>query len=184
MIIDFVDISMRDAVEVEAIRAQGREPVTINRSRANSVRLVIDAIIERAESGGGYGVITLLRFFGHGIIAGMGITDSEHMCDAMVDYSNAISRTVIATQPHEFVRLRPYFAANARVELHGCNVGRGPHGRELLRYLADIWRVPVSAGSHTQRVGTGSVLSNFEGTVYTVYPDGRVIRNPNHRSHR
>ena len=183
MIIDFVDSSMGDAEEGElgAIREQGRRAVTINRSEANSINLVIDAIIARAEAGGGRGVITLLRFFGHGARGGMGITNSEHDLRTMPQYSNVISRSVIAANPHIFARLRPYFAAKACVELHGCHVARGPEGRQLLRWLSDIWGVPVSAGSHTQSVGSGDVLTQFESTVYTAYPNGRLTRDPNRR---
>lgn len=181
MIIDFVDIASPEMGEVEVIRAQGREPVTLNQSRANSARLMIDAIIERANTVGRQGVITLLRFHGHGLPGMMGISHSEDM-SAFTTYSNVISLPVINAQANEFARLRPYFAAGARVEFHGCNVGSGAAGQALLQRLSALWGVPVSAGSRTQ-IGGGdaSHTFRFEGPVYTANPNGRFTRNPNQR---
>src|ERR1044072_3543905 len=173
MIIDYLDISdpNLETYEVANIQAAGGTPVTLNMSRANSISLVIDAIIGRAGSSG---VITLLRIHGHGAAGLMGVADSANGNVAW--FFNAFTVSNIICEPNEFYRLRPYFAAGARVELHGCNVGSGKRGMKLLLWLARIWSVQVSAGIGTQY---GSTTFNFDGPYRTAYPNGSMRRRQN-----
>jgi hypothetical protein len=171
MIIDVVDTYDKSLLnqEVAAIRAQGREPIVLNHTTTNAIAQIAQMIIDRA---GGPSTITLLRFHGHGVPGAMGVNSGEEDFDS---YGNGISITNLELIRSDLARLRPYFAANARVELHGCNVASGRRGRQLLRSLAAIWGVPVSAGSRTQQ-GGGAATFRFEGPVYTSSPAGRIER--------
>lgn len=67
-------------------------------------------------------------------------------------------------------RLSGHFAPGAVVELQGCQVGRGHQGRELLRQLADLWRVNVQASIDDQHFdpvlqGSRHAGLRFEGQV-------------------
>ena len=67
--------------------------------------------------------------------------------------------------------LRELFDRNAsRVELHGCLVGKGHAGKELLLGLADIFLVPVLASGASQLSTSAGAASFFEGNVYAALP--------------
>jgi uncharacterized protein DUF4347 len=173
MVIDVVDVVDQALQDMEAadIRAQGGSPIALQYSTTNAVAILVQLIIERAAA---CSIITLLRFHGHGGPGGQNVAAGEAVYDA---FGNGISITNLAVIGGDLARLRPYFAAHARVEMHGCQVASGRNGQNLLRRLAGIWGVQVSAGSRTQR-GGGTRTFRFEGPVYTGYPDGRVVRRP------
>jgi hypothetical protein len=77
---------------------------------------------------------------------------------------------------NQWGQLAPSFAPYGSCELHGCRLAQGPLGLALLRELADLWRVPVSAAVQTQTVGRGTT-ARFEGPVRTAYPGGGALRS-------
>lgn len=119
--------------------------------------------------------IRRLRIFGHGDpgVQGLGnsISSQTHLYNQIttdtgtrVTYANVLGG------------LRGKFAQGAWVELHGCSVGAGAAGWNLLKGLAQLWQVKVAAGVVDQDDGGG-----FEGAYYRVaWPDGRVYSRRGH----
>jgi hypothetical protein len=75
--------------------------------------------------------------------------------------------------------LKDKFGVGAKVDLMGCNVGEGAEGKQLLNSLAQIWRVPVTAGINVQYAGTPKVslgkasenaVLTHEGPTVTAQP--------------
>ncbi len=56
---------------------------------------------------------------------------------------------------------RPYFAADATLELHGCNTGYGETGYDFVRGMARVLGVTVRAGGGYQL----PTVDGFEGTI-------------------
>lgn len=56
------------------------------------------------------------------------------------------------------------------VQIHGCNVGQGRHGTQLLQAIADAVGMPVSASPVVQ---TPDTHFHFEGSTTTVEPQRR-----------
>lgn len=71
----------------------------------------------------------------------------------------------------ELARLRGSFAARGWAELHGCSVGAGSEGRALVLALAQLWRVPVAAGTYLQTARGG-----FEVHYIVGRPNGQVVQ--------
>lgn len=61
------------------------------------------------------------------------------------------------------------------VQIHGCNVGQGRHGTQLLQAIADAVGMPVSASPTVQIPDTHF---HFEGSTTTVEP-----HRPRHQAH-
>jgi hypothetical protein len=61
------------------------------------------------------------------------------------------------------------------VELHGCNVGQGTSGRLLTGTLAQLWQVPVAAGTVTQYTSSG-----FETAYIVAHPSGKIEERTGH----
>ncbi len=56
------------------------------------------------------------------------------------------------------------FIPYGSVELHGCETGKGSKGSRLLQELADLWGVPVAAGTEKQvSGGIGTSTFRLEG---------------------
>ena len=71
--------------------------------------------------------------------------------------------------------IKKFFLPFGSVQLHGCNVGQGSRGKELLQKLAKLWEVPVTAGVNTQFSG-GAKTFKFEGPTVTKYPGGGNLK--------
>ena len=136
---------------------------------SNAIGFVVDKIKVRA---GSYGMIDLLRFHGHGAPGMMGIAGnygadmSRHLADLGPRRKRLAGRTL--------AELRAYFSPFGRVELHGCEVGKGKTGGKLIRRLANAFGVPVSAGIRNQYDSDLSDTFTFEGPVRTAYPGGKI----------
>lgn len=169
MVIDIADGTDPSVIssEVADLRASGGDPIIVY-GMSNALGHVVDRIKQRA---GGYGMITILRFFGHGAPGIMGIAGGSgpDMSRHLADLGGARRRRTVRSRAEHW----PYFAPNGRVELHGCNVGQGRAGRRLLQSMAQTLGVPLSAGVRTQLAG-GASNFRFEGPVRTAYPFGRI----------
>ncbi len=119
----------------------------------------------------------LLRIFGHGnrgvqiISAGHGVPGGGSDL-----HGAALTSRSIRNMHHELAQIAGAFHAYGSAELHGCRVGEGQDGRRLLRDLADVWGVPVTAGIRSQSVGGGTSF-RFEGPTTTAYPNGSNLRS-------
>jgi hypothetical protein len=172
-VIDAVDITDPSLASGEAadLRGAGGNPM-ITGGMSNGVEDVINRIRSRA---GGNRSILLLRFHGHGTSGIMGVADGE---GHVVVLRSAISLDNLPTLTPVLRRLRPLFVEFGSVELHGCQVARLRDGRTLVRRLAAIWGVPVSAGVQTQYGGGGIRRTlRFEGPVFTAFPGGGNVRS-------
>lgn len=168
MIIDVLDVTEEsDRHEEKAIRASGGRPIVMY-GMSGGVEHMVQQVSMRA---GLAGQISLLRFHGHG---GPGMMNVSAGKEAHFEHHSGMANSNSKSVSNALRRLRPFFADPARVELHGCNVAQGVQGEQLLKNLARIWGVPVSAGTETQYGGTGRQFT-FEGPVHTALPSGAML---------
>lgn len=147
------------------LRASGADPIVVY-GMSNGVPYAIDRIIARAA---GAGRIAILRINGHGgsglqNVTGGKIDGARHMA--------GISNGNIAYLTPALSRLQPYFATFGSAELLGCEVAHGSSGLLLLQRLANIWGVPVTAGTKIQ-TGTFS----FTGPTRSAFPGGGTVKS-------
>lgn len=128
---------------------------------AGDVGQMVDRILNRLGSGS----ITRLRLFGHAAAGEQGMGNSEHTVKPyqliQIDAQGNL------TNRDQLIRLRGHFAANAVVELHGCNVALNHRGRELLRQLSALWNVRVRGGVDVQ---DSDARDRFEGPIVEAAP--------------
>ena len=133
----------------------------------------VGMLVGRIVSAGASNRIGLLRIFGHGnrgmqmVTAGVG-----GMPGGAAAHGAALTPSVTRRMRGELTRAASAFRPYGSAELHGCHVGQGDEGGLLLRDLAAVWGVPVTAAVQLQRVGRGRTF-RFEGPTITAYP-GRV----------
>ena len=92
------------------------------------------------------------------------------------DHHTGISHDTLRRDRVTLQSLQSIFAPYGTVQLMGCETGGGPEGRRLLQGLANLWRVPVSAGVHTQFAG-GATTFRFEGRVLSAFPHSGTLRS-------
>lgn len=165
-VVDAVDVTNPNDMGYEdaAIRGAGGDPI-VSYGMCNGVRVVMQSIQSRAGAGG----IVLLRFHGHGAPGEMGLTvgtGSHASSEFGLQYIDSLTNYVR--------QLAPLFASYGSVELHGCRVGAGSNGRQLVTRLAQAWGVPVTAGLRTQ-YGGGNSTFHFEGPTFTAFPRGGTL---------
>ena len=168
MIIDIIDATeAADRHEIMAIKKGGSNPIVMY-GMCGAVEDVVYKIKNRA---GQHHVITLLRFHGHGAPGMMNIAAGK---DNSFVHHSGISNSNFQATKGTLSELKPFFSQHkARVELHGCNVAKGSKGELLIKNLAKVWGVPVSAGVKTQYGGVGNQFK-FEGLVQTADPKGNL----------
>ena len=181
-VVDAVDITDPDVLNTEGtdIKDVGGRPIFTG-AMCNGIGEVVQRILMRTSTDGS---LVLLRFFGHGDSAVMGISDGKGYIQGRGGrrtYLEDTSMTAITNRnfpdaAKTLGRLRFSFGAYSSVELHGCKVARGVGGRNLLQRLSGLWGVPVSAGTQTQLGGCISTF-RFEGPVYTALPAGYTLRS-------
>jgi hypothetical protein len=189
-IIDAVDVTDPDLMDTEAadLIDAGGSPI-ITGGMSNGIVDVANRVQQAAQTSGS---VVLLRFFGHGAAGTMAFSDgtgvirwqetvgkktTKHVryIDERVELSSLTPETLPKVQ-FALGRLTPVFSEFGSVELHGCKVARDVAGRRLLERLADLWRVPVTAGRTTQLAG-GKSTFRFEGPIYTAIPGNRSLRS-------
>lgn len=147
----------------------GQHDIIANIGMSNGVVRVVQQVRGRASGGR----IALLRIFGHGtrgyqiLTAGHGVTGTAE------GHGSALTPRTVAYFHDQLATLRPFFLPYGSAELHGCHVGEGPRGHALVRDLAEVWNIPVTAGIRLQQVGRGQTFS-FEGPTVTAYPGGSL----------
>jgi peptidoglycan hydrolase-like protein with peptidoglycan-binding domain len=179
-ILDAVDITDPDVLSTEGgdIRRAGGNPALIG-YMCNGLGQLLPDLAGRMSRAGG---VVLLRFYGHGSPAAMGISDGTGSVRIggrriYLDDSDMSSLTpgTVAASTGELRMLAPLFGPYSSVELHGCRVARGPSGRQMIQQLANVWGVPVSAAIEYQYAGGASTF-RFEGRVHTAFPGGISLR--------
>jgi hypothetical protein len=180
-IINAVDVTDPDVLSTEGadIRRAGGQPSLVG-YMCNGIGQLIQELASRMSEPG---EVVLLRFYGHGASAAMGISDGTGSVRigrrrVYLDDSDMSSLTpgTVAAGAAQLATLTPYFKVYSSVELHGCKVARGRNGRQLVQQLANIWQVPVSAALNTQLAG-GTSTFRFEGPVFTAFPGGISLKN-------
>jgi hypothetical protein len=167
MTIDVVDAtSPADAHEVATIKAAGGDPIVMV-GMCGAVADAVGQIIRKAKRPR---QITLLRFHGHGAPGMMNIAAGT---EPQFEHQSGVATSNLSDVRASLGKLKPYFAPTGRVELHGCNVAQGKAGEELIRGLAILWEVPVSAGVDKQYGGRSHQFV-FEGPIRTAQPDGSL----------
>jgi hypothetical protein len=132
---------------------------------SNGVAQVISEIANRAPAGG----VDVLRIWSHGRAGGQTFTGGHGGEAYRVAHWTGISVANIEAMAPTLAELAPLMAPNGRVELRGCEVANGNEGTQLLVRLAEIWGVPVLAGSATQ------YRAEWDGTVVMARPDGSLM---------
>lgn len=180
-IIDAIDITDPSVQETEGddLIFTGARPTMVGHM-CNGIGQVMQHLTARMSS---TAHVVLLRFYGHGSPAGMGISDgagSVRIGNRRVyledEDMSALTPGTVAAGESILRQLTPYFGRYSSVELHGCRVAMGAQGRRLVQDLADIWGVPVSAATRTQYAG-GSATFRFEGPVHTAFAGGHNLRS-------
>jgi len=169
MIIDIIDATeASDRHEIKAIKKGGGTPIVMY-GMSGAVEHMVHQVIMQAVKPGR---INLLRFHGHGAPGMMNIAAGK---EVHFQHHSGISNSNLGSTKDTLGKLKPYFAkSRARVELHGCKVAKGANGQKLIKDLAKIWGVPVSAGTESQYGGVGKQFK-FEGPVHTAMPSGAMM---------
>jgi hypothetical protein len=188
-IIDAVDVTDPDLMDTEVadLIDSGGSPI-VTGGMSNGIVDIANRVQQAAR---GAGSVVLLRFFGHGAAGVMAFSDGtgvirwqetvgkkikKHVryIDENIELSSLTPETFPKVQL-ALGRLTPVFSEFGSVEMHGCKVARDAGGRRLLQRLADLWRVPVTAGRRTQTAG-GTSTFQFEGPIFTACPGGRSLK--------
>lgn len=128
MVVDVVDCQYQATADdiKESLRQKGCSCFIEMRPCNNIVREMVSRVMCRVPLFS----IKLLRIWGHGNVGMQCIAGSD--CFTCRD-------------SRELEPLGPYFAGNAVVELHGCQVASSPEGARFVQLLADLWNVRVRA---------------------------------------
>jgi peptidoglycan hydrolase-like protein with peptidoglycan-binding domain len=159
---------------IEDLVAAGAHPLQMTRDPGQSVEHAVQKIINAV----GTDEIALLRFHGHGNHGTWFTIAASDPVDLKEEDPAAYK--VLAADWHGYLdlkhfdqhkltlgKLTDYFAPFGSVEHHGCRVGS--NSQSLMRKLAELWGVPVTAGRPDQYFGGGTSLA-FEGTTFTAFP--------------
>ncbi len=159
------------ALETSDLRDAGAQPFVNYPRSLEQTRVIYMQMISHFKGSN----LSLLRFHGHGnsgtqVIFG-GTTKSERY--------NLLTPWLLESKEGRqiFKGLRPAMSRYGSIQLNGCSVGRGAEGRKLLRLLADVSGVPVSAGTSTQFAGGRSATFFVEGKIETQCPGGVSLKS-------
>jgi peptidoglycan hydrolase-like protein with peptidoglycan-binding domain len=166
---------------VNKVRAAGGNPILIG-GMCNGVQQALEMIRARST---GQGSVVLLRFDGHGHDAQMNVSRGKgHVPPAgSEDYgegpyvdadkeSNAITVTTLEALYPKYAALAPIFVSFGSVAMMGCEVAESEYGVELIRRLAAVWNVPVTAAKQSQQYAF-----QYIGPTETAYPNGLDLRS-------
>ena len=125
----------------------------------NGIQRMIDAISKIAD----LGTVDVLRLYAHGNEGMINVAGGQ---EANEDGGSTISLVTIKTLKPLLESLTPYFAPNARVEFHGCEVASGTDGEKLMVALSRMWGVRVQASPDLDPMGA----VQFQTRVYEASP--------------
>ncbi|MBW6500059.1 MAG: peptidoglycan-binding protein [Bacteroidales bacterium] len=185
-IIDSVDVTEdwmgNTENRLDPFNRVGANPIVVG-AMCNGLAEAIRQIRSRA---GNPSSLVLLRFHGHGGPGKQGISFGRRVIEDRNGYRifispdelSSIESTNLEKIEPELRKLRSIFGVYTCVELHGCKVALGKIGRDFIKRLAEIWNVPVSAGTISQYRSTIKETFSFEGRdrVFTAFPGGRSFK--------
>ena len=165
-----------DVIDMEDPQLGADRQGQLDRLGANSVRMVVYGmcngvaqVITNITQVAPIRNLTALRIWSHGRSGGQTFTGGHGGEEYRVAHWTGISTANIEAMRDTLAQLTPYFAPLGRAELRGCEVASGNDGERLLLRLAQIWRVPVLAGSATQ------YRAEWDGTVVKATPEGGLM---------
>jgi hypothetical protein len=174
--LDVVDVSDPDLLQTEASQLRNNDPILLTRGLPDAVGTLVHRLLEAVRVG--KRPIGSLTIHGHGLpgaqsLAG-GIPRRARSFEEALATIRPHARDVLANANLECIRptlsrLRGHFSSEGHVRLMGCYVGQGTEGRRLLRSLAGIWQVPITAGMQIQFAGDLATYF-IEGPTITEYP--------------
>jgi Putative peptidoglycan binding domain/Domain of unknown function (DUF4347) len=154
------------AGEVDDIVTAGGKPFVIG-GMSNGVDQALTLICAHTKEA------FLLRFHGHGYAGSVGIGAGSGGPNQL----NRINAGSIPQLRGVIARLHPVFGPYGSIQLMSCHTGQGHDGREMVKQLASIVEVPVTAGIQLQYGGGGGTSTfQLEGPTFTAIPDGQSLK--------
>ena len=155
------------AYEADDIKTAGGNPFLIG-GMSDGIEQAVSMIVNAAKGA------FLLRFHAHGGEGGFSIGKGREGDQ----YGNRISKDGLRRRwfTQALVRLRGRFGPYGSVELFSCSFMSGPDGLPMLKELAILFQVPVTAAVTTQ-YGGGTATFRFEGPTVTALPNGGTLRD-------
>lgn len=172
--VDVTDPMVLDAVVPEL--GQFGRPVETGAMTNGVVQVMTDIRAQVAEKS----KLLLMRFHGHGGPGLASLTFGKRSLDLVkgIDHEATLTvlngRTVAALTP-VLRQMAPLMANFGFVEFHACRVALGAAGAALLRNLAEIWNVPVTASTESQSA-TGAANFVLSGHLVTAFPGAVDLR--------
>ncbi|MBZ5683750.1 MAG: peptidoglycan-binding protein [Acidobacteriia bacterium] len=176
-IADCVDITDPSLLRLEAtdLLLTGGSPFLIG-GMCNGVEQAVQQI-----TAGIRGKVFLLRFHGHGNVGAAGVGFGEGTLDSngtkinmYGEKSDIDTYNLDEVRPY-LARLRGIFGPYGNIQFMHCKTGRGTTGLALLKNIAQIVGVPVTAAVNTQ-YGSGIKTFKFEGPTQTACPPGMNLK--------
>lgn len=150
--------------EVDDIVTVGGTPFVIG-GMSNGVEQAVSMICTAARE------TFLLRFHGHGYAGSVGISSGSGGPNEL----NRINAESIPLLRNVIARLKDVFGPYGSVQLMSCHTARGNDGKEMLKTMASIVEVPVTAGVNLQ-YGGGTATFRLEGPTHTAIPNGQSLK--------
>ncbi len=176
-VVDAVDVTDPDLCYIVGGLATPLGKPIITGAQSNSIPRLMTEIAGKASGG----QLLLLRLHGHGSAGNIGVSDGRGLFDSAgqedLSHRTALSYKNVDSLAGELLRISLLFAPYGSVEIHGCEAGKGHEGQELLRKLANIWGVPVSAPTGRQSKGAMKDNTRFDGEVHTEFPNGGTLES-------
>ncbi len=132
-----------------------------NSSVVNSITKDVAGFVEAVLANPRSKKITALRIWGHGYI--------DRPEGNAIFGSDVLSADTVEKHRPALARLTSCFANPARTELRGCAAAKG-NGAEMMKTLADLWRVSVYASDKYQHL-----VTMWQPPVYVASPGVKTI---------
>ena len=173
-VVDAGDPMVPETVEPVLSVAGAGPPIELG-LMCNGVGQMISDVIQRAAH-----PIALLRMTGHGNLGRWMTVSVGSVAHAEPGpYQEAASEYYSYIDLRHFNQLREvlapltsHFASFGSMEHHGCTIGSVPDSRQMMQKLADVWKVPITAGMGLQNA---EGVLRFPGAVFTAYPENGTL---------
>ncbi|MBL8834632.1 MAG: DUF4347 domain-containing protein [Alphaproteobacteria bacterium] len=172
--VDVTDPVVLDAVVPEL--GQFGRPIQTGAMTNGVIQVMTDIKAQVAEKS----KLLLMRFHGHGGPGLASLTFGKRSLDLVKGIDHEATLTVlngktVATLAPALRQMAQLMADFGFVEFHACRVALGAAGAALLRNLADIWNVPVTASTESQSA-EGKANFLLTGQLVTAFPGGVDLR--------